>query len=220
MRGGRRPLRSRRFIPGGTVSRKALVVVVAVGALAAAACSSSAKSATSNVSTSRPATKTTDVPDRAVHASGLHAEGEHARRCDARRRFDHRLRPHLVRRHEDSFPLVPAPGRCGYEVADVAQRAGLGSARRHEHRGFRVRALRRSEHSHAADRGLQRAHVGPAWLRAVGRNDRVRQPAVRRARRTATDRLGGGPTRRAARRQERPAHGHGGRGRTAAAFNW
>ena len=47
------------------MAHKTLVVLVAVGALAAAGCSSSAKSASPNVSTTLPAPKTTDVPDRA-----------------------------------------------------------------------------------------------------------------------------------------------------------
>ena len=127
-RGGRRPLRSRRFIPGGTVSRKALVVLVAVGALAAAGCSSSAKSATSNVSTIATGDEDDRRPRPRLHAPGLHAEGERARRRDAGRRFDHRLRPHLVRRHEDPCrtgsrarpPRARSRRRCSRDRAGVS----------------------------------------------------------------------------------------------------
>ena len=118
----------------------------------------------------------------------------------------------LVRRHVARRALLP--GRASEARRARAHRArgpGLERARLHQpergdlHRrrgAVGIGPLRRG--------GLQRAHLGPARVRRLGRDRGGGQPEVRGSRRVSADRLRGSPARGPARRAPRPPRGHGG----------
>ena len=119
---------------------------------------------------------------------------------------------HVLRRHADQRELLPGAGpRARPEGADHPRDARLGRGARQGREQRHAGARRPGRPRAAAPRGLQRADVGLARLRRVGRHGRGRLQGLRGPRRVGAAGLARHPARAAARRRRRSARRHDGR---------
>ena len=126
-------------------------------------------------------------------------------------RHGQRARRHrpVLRRHAARGELPPGGrARARRPRAHHPHDARLGTRPRPRRRLERRRRLRRGRGGRAARRRVQRAHVGLARLRRVGRHGDGRRGRLRGPRRAGAARLARGAARGAARRSGRPARGH------------
>ncbi len=137
--------------------------------------------------------------------------GRGSPRGSARCRCPRRDRP-VLRRRADQRQLLPGAGpRARPEGADHPRDPRMGRRARQGREQLHAGPRRPGRPRAATARGLQRAHVGLARVRRVGRDGRGRLQGLRGPRRVGPAGLARHPARAAARRRRRSARRHDGR---------